>query len=430
MERTSPRRIGLAGLVLVVAGALPVLTVIDTVSPVAAGAVAPPAPPTGPSQAADDPAPAPTQADAAGDRGGPPAEHPGKGRGKPTPPDDPQEPEEPADPAFTVPQADLDAALVCSDLQDAVGADREAVLLVHGTGTWGEEEYAWSWLPTLEERGYDWCVVTYPDRGFGDLQTSAEYVANALLTMHEQTGRPVDMAGHSQGGLMPRWALKYWPSANAATDDFVMLAAPNHGTAVAGSGPVPTGMPEAFWQMRQGSAFVTTLNAGGESPGDVSYTSIYAVTDELVQPSTGAGATAPLAEADNVANLDLQEACPGRVVDHLSIGTTDRAAFEFTLAAFAQPGPLDVTALDVPAICRAAPDEAAPLYDGLEEVDAATGLPVGGAVVTASGAVPEPFQRFASLPAAADLFVQEFERGGTWDWHVTRQEPPIRPYAQ
>jgi hypothetical protein len=248
--------------------------------------------------------------------------------------------------------------------------------------------------------------------------------------MHDLTGRNVDMAGHSQGALMPRWALKYWPSANDAVDDFVMLASPNHGTAVAGSGASPTQMPAAFWQMQQGSAFVATLNEGDESPGDVSYTSIYTVEDELVQPSYGPDATAPLAEDANVANLLIQDACPGRVVDHLTIGTTDRAAFLLTLAAFAQDGPLDIAALDLPELCRPAPDEAAPLYDGLDQVDDATGLPVGSTVVLAAGAVPEPFQRFASAQAGLDLFMREFGRGGMWDWHLAAQEPEIEPYAR
>lgn len=189
-------------------------------------------------------------------------------------------------------------------------------------------------------------------------------------------------------------------------------------------------MPEAFWQMRQGSAFVTTLNDGDESPGSVSYTSLYTWTDELVQPSYGPDATALLAEDDNVTNLALQEACPGRLVDHLTIGTTDRASFLLTLAAFDQDGPLDVAALDLPELCKPAPDEAAPLYDGLTQVDDATGLPVGGTVVLASGALPEPFQRFTSLQAGFDLFLREFERGGMWDWHLAAQEPEIAPYAR
>ena len=380
-----------------------------------------------PAPAADAPSGGAAPAAPADPGAGPPEERPGKGKGRPSPPD-----EEPtaADPSFSVPEEELAAALACSDLTDTVGADRTPILLVHGTFTWGEEQFGWSWLPELDALGRDWCVVTYPDRGFGDLQVSAEYVAHAVLTIRDTTGRRVDMAGHSQGALMPRWALKYWPSVNAAVDDFVMLAGPNHGTAVAGSSGSPMEMPEAFWQMRQGSAFVTTLNEGDESPGSVSYTSLYTWTDELVQPSYGPDATAPLAEDDNVTNLALQEACPGRVVDHLTIGTTDRASFLLTLAAFDQDGPLDVTAVDLPGLCKPAPDEAAPLYDGLAQVDDATGLPFGSTAVLASGVVPEPFQRFASAQAGFDLFLREFERGGMWDWHQAAEEPEIQPYAR
>lgn len=392
----------------------------------AAVAAAEPGPAADTANGAATPA-APGAGSSANPNGGPPEEKPGKGKGRPTPPGD-EEPT-PSDPAFSVPEEALDASLECSDLTDEVGADHAPILLVHGTFTWGEEQFGWSWLPELDALGRDWCVVTYPDRGFGDMQVSAEYVAHAVLAIHDVTGDRVDMAGHSQGALMPRWALKYWPSVNTVVDDFVMLAGPNHGTAVAGSGGFSMQMPEAFWQMRQGSAFVTTLNAGDESPGDVSYTSIYTAEDELVQPSYGPDATAPLAADVNVANLLIQDACPGRVVDHLTIGTTDRAAFLLTLAAFDQDGPLDVAALDLPELCKPAPDEAAPLYDGLAQVDDATGIPVGGTAVLASGALPEPFQRFASAQPGFDLFLREFERG-MWDWHLAAAEPEIAPYAR
>ncbi|MGB1581107.1 MAG: lipase, partial [Nevskiales bacterium] len=69
------------------------------------------------------------------------------------------------------------------------------------------------------------------------------------------------MIGHSQGALMPRWALKWWPSARDLVQDFVLQAGPNHGTDVAGANPLfdvlngLTGTPAAFFQMGSDSAF-------------------------------------------------------------------------------------------------------------------------------------------------------------------------------
>src|SRR5689334_158844 len=110
----------------------------------------------------------------------------------------------------------------------------------------------------------------------GDQQISAEYVAYAVMRMHQLSGRKVDMAGHSQGASMPRWAIKYWPSVRAALDDFVLIAGPNHGTTVAGSPNDLTdavgGMPPAFYQFSPGSNFVRHSNLGDETPGTIDYT--------------------------------------------------------------------------------------------------------------------------------------------------------------
>lgn len=255
-----------------------------------------------------------------------------------------------AEPPLETDQAMLDAALQCTPYTHP---DKPPVLLVHGTFTSGFEQYDWTYLPLLADRGFDVCVVTYPDRGLGDMQVSAEYVVNALRRMHADSGRKVAMIGHSQGVTVPRWALKWWPSARDAVDDFVMEAGPNHGTTAVGSFPslVPqltggvVGLPAVFYQFAPDSNFVTALNAGDETPGDVSYTSLYsAFYDELVEPA----APVPTAALDfsqdnpNVANILLQDICPGRFVDHVTIGLTDRLAFELAVDAITHPGPASV----------------------------------------------------------------------------------------
>src|SRR5882672_3920455 len=98
----------------------------------------------------------------------------------------------PDEPALETDQARLDAALHCTPFQHA---DKPPVLLVHGTFTAGFEQYAWTYLPLLADRGFDVCIVTYPDRGLGDQQVSAEYVVNALRRMRAQSGRKVAVVG-------------------------------------------------------------------------------------------------------------------------------------------------------------------------------------------------------------------------------------------
>ncbi|MGH8461619.1 MAG: esterase/lipase family protein [Stenotrophobium sp.] len=254
----------------------------------------------------------------------------------------------PNEPALTTDQATLDNNLHCTDFTHP---DKPPVLLVHGTFTSGQEQYEWNYIPLLAAKGFDVCAVTYPDRGLGDQQISAEYVVNALRRMYAKTGRKVAMIGHSQGASMPRWALMWWPSARNAVQDFVLEAGPNHGTtqvsSLAGLVPanLPVGLvPEAFYQFEPDSNFTKAVNAGGETPGDIDYTTLYGAYDELVQPVTPVPTAALDWQQNNphVSNILLQDVCPGYVVDHVTIGTTDALAFALALDAISNPGPANV----------------------------------------------------------------------------------------
>lgn len=303
----------------------------------------------------------------------------------------------------------LDAALRCTPFTHP---DTPAVLLVHGTFLSGYEQWDWTFVPLLSERGFDVCTITYPDRGLGDMQTSAEYVVYALRRMHDLTGRKVAMIGHSQGAVMPRWALKWWPSAREATEDFVMLAGPSHGSVVAlpvdplletlGLSSLPVGLlPEFYLQFARDSDFITALNRGDETPGDVDYTSLYTLFDEVVQPQVPVSTSALDDGKGNprVTNLLLQDLCPGRVVDHGTIGLTDRLAFELTLDAIANPGPTDIERAGGTALC------------GLLSI------------------VPD---QIVATPEAAALLniVRQAIEAGLPAPHLASAEPPLREYAQ
>ena len=301
------------------------------------------------------------------------------------------------DPPWSVSESRLAGALECPTA--FTHPEHEPVLLVHGTGTSGSEQFGWNYQLLLAERGFDACVVTYPDRGLGDLQISAEYVAHAILEIHRRTGHQVDVMGHSQGGLLPRWAITFWPSVRKVVDDAVLVAPPSHGTSVAPTGGIPSlSMPAAFYQMAQGSQLVTALNAGDETPGRVSWTVLFTDFDELVQPAS----PVPTAALDwghegvNVRNVRIQEVCPGRLVDHLAIGTTDRLSQELVLDAFAGGGPADPARLGPAGPLCALPDQ---------YVD--------------SGQAPALLQQ---LPVSL--------QGGFPDMHLRASEPPLKPYAQ
>lgn len=315
------------------------------------------------------------------------------------------------DPPFSIdPEQVRQDAVDCVPVEGAA-PDVDAVVLVHGTSTRGHEQYAWNYELRLADEGIPYCVVTYPERGFGDMQRSAEYV---VVAVHEAASispsGEVDLVGHSQGATMPRWAVKHWPSVQALVDDFVLHAGPNHGTwagdvatapSLDGTPLAPLGArPPVFWQFRTDSDFNRYLNHGDETPGDIDYTSVYAHTDELVQPSgTNGPATAALEvdRADKVVNVNVQDVCPARPVDHLSLGTTDRFVMELTIATLRTPGPADLTSVDT-TLC----------------------------------ALPDQYVTPATVPALLGAGgATSFEEGSAWfdpSRYVT-EEPPIRDYA-
>ncbi|MGH9021597.1 MAG: esterase/lipase family protein [Acidimicrobiia bacterium] len=241
-------------------------------------------------------------------------------------------------PALSVPDGLLAEALSCPDGLDGLGP----VLLVHGTFATPEENWSWNYQRTLPLSGYAVCTVALPDRALADIQVASEYVVYAVRTMAARTGRQVDIIGHSQGGLEPRWAVRFWPDVRAAVDDLVTIAAPHHGTISADAICAPFGCPPAGLQMRRGSAFLAALNAGDETPGNISYTSVFTRMDELVQPAVPGDETAAL---DGAVNVAVQDLCPGKVVTHIS-ALFDITTYNVILDALQNPGPADVNRLD------------------------------------------------------------------------------------
>ena len=244
-------------------------------------------------------------------------------------------------PALMTPTATLAAALEHHPTDHP--SDREPVLLVHGTGSTPEETWGWNYVPTLSAMGFDVFTVRLPDRALADVQVSSEYVVYAIREIARSTGRKVDVIGHSQGGLEPRWALKWWPDIRELVDDFVALASPRDGTVVANAACV-AGCGAAVWQVRYISNLLAALNRGDPAPGDtVSYTTILSVFDEIATPPVGLGAN------DHVADVLIQDLCPARPVDHIST-ISDAVSFAVVIDAITHPGPFDRARFD-PATC-------------------------------------------------------------------------------
>jgi triacylglycerol esterase/lipase EstA (alpha/beta hydrolase family) len=230
-------------------------------------------------------------------------------------------------------------------LDDAVSCPsrmtRKAVLLVHGTSVTAEENWSWNYVKALPHQGFDVCTVQMPDRLLIDIQTTSEYVVHAIREVARRSGRPISVVGLSQGALQPRWALRWWPDLRRLVDDYVSMAGTNNGSVFA-DGSCGTDCIPSLWQQRtSGSAFQSALNAGDTTPGSVSYTSVYSLTDEIIQPV----APEPVAAIRGATNIAVQDVCPGRYVGHVQ-SASDAAYYAVVLDALKHVGPADPSRVD------------------------------------------------------------------------------------
>lgn len=240
----------------------------------------------------------------------------------------------PGNARYSVSTKKLDKALSCRPSKAKLdgSARLQPILLVHGTGVSREQNWSWNYWNQLQELGFEVCWVQLPGASLNDIQISSEYVARAVQVMHKRTGEKVDVIGHSQGGLQPRWAIRFFPAGRFVAD-YIGFASPNHGTTVADNAATLGSCFASCWQMRTDSDFMAALNAGDETPGKTHYTNIYTSTDELVQP-------AGTQDLTGGSNILLQDLCPERAVDHVSIAG-DGLTYLLVMDALERRGPAD-----------------------------------------------------------------------------------------
>ncbi|WP_018251624.1 esterase/lipase family protein [Salinispora mooreana] len=190
----------------------------------------------------------------------------------------------------------------------------------------GLSGFAFAYSPLaarLDADGFRPFIYELPGLGFGDIPTSARAFADYVDQVRATTGAArVDLVGHSEGGLVARYYLKRL-GGTGAVGRYVSLGSPQHGTYVANIiaflGLGSCAGVVACQQMAIGSDFLANLNAGDDTPGSVSYTTIRTWQDQLVRPVDNA------ALADGASNVLIQGWCPLRVVGHLGLaldGTT------------------------------------------------------------------------------------------------------------
>jgi triacylglycerol lipase len=150
---------------------------------------------------------------------------------------------------------------------------------------------------------------------------SAQELAPFVDAVRASTGaKKVDLVGHSQGGMMPRYYMGFLGGANNV-NKLIGIAPSNHGTEgviVPPPGfvadPNYTGLGCAACADQQaGSAFMQKLNSIGDTVAGPSYTVISTVHDEVVIPYNSQFLSG---SARQVTNITIQDKCPADLFEH------------------------------------------------------------------------------------------------------------------
>ena len=175
-----------------------------------------------------------------------------------------------------------------------------------------------------------------------DIQVASEYVVYAIKKMAADSGDKVAVVGYSQGGIEPRWALKYWPELRSLVSDYVGIAPASHGAdGAAGLCSLPAGCGPSILQMSPGSKFLKALDSGPQAFGPVDYTSIYSNTDGTVTPPAERSSLTATAGV-NVSNISIQSICPTSATVHIGI-PADGVVYALVLDALLRPGAADAS---------------------------------------------------------------------------------------
>jgi triacylglycerol esterase/lipase EstA (alpha/beta hydrolase family) len=210
----------------------------------------------------------------------------------------------------------------------------DPAVIVHGT--FGDQKSLLDNLSlALKKDGYCVYALDYGNRATGPIADSAAQLKTFVDKVLASTGAAkVEMVGHSQGGMMPRYYIKNL-GGGPEVEDLVGLAPSNHGTYNAALLNPTATFCYSCAQQASDSAFLKELNSPDETPGDVDYTQIETSNDEVVVPYTSAFLSGPRST-----NILLQDRCPATVSEHLLI-PMDPQAISWVLDAFDRAGPAD-----------------------------------------------------------------------------------------
>ncbi|WP_397517965.1 esterase/lipase family protein [Rhodococcus oxybenzonivorans] len=179
-------------------------------------------------------------------------------------------------------------SLLIAPLAPAHATGHDPILFVHGwqgsSSQWNTMIAAFKADGWTDAELYNWSY----NSNQSNVTTAAQVEAKVDDILRITGAAKVDVVTHSMGGLSTRYYAK---NLNGATkiDDWISLAGPNHGTDTSNGC-----FTASCTEMRIGSAYLTSLNSGDETPGAPAYGTWWSPCDTVINPDSSvslAGAT-------------------------------------------------------------------------------------------------------------------------------------------
>ena len=187
-----------------------------------------------------------------------------------------------------------------------------------------------------------------PTTGSASFTRAAIRVRKAIRLTADLAGHRISVVGHSQGGALPVWAIKFWPGSARSVKDVVSLAGPFGGTQLGNELCTPGQCAVLAWQLRVGAHHVAALQHAPLPSGRrraPSVTSLAGAYDEIVRPQPQAS------HLDGAVNIQLQDVCAADPSEH-GVILGDPVGYALTLDALTPPrsrGPLPPARQHLPA---------------------------------------------------------------------------------
>ncbi|KAG0002242.1 hypothetical protein BGZ79_003367 [Entomortierella chlamydospora] len=204
------------------------------------------------------------------------------------------------------------------------------VVLIHGTtlsiNSWTD------FVPVMVKRGYCVFGLTYgiypPLTSFGGLapiEDSAREVGNFINdVLAKMNVTQVDVVGHSQGGIIARYWMRYLDGAGKV-HTHVGVSGINHGTTLDGIAtlgkvlgifnsvqPLFDSVAPSLFEMVTNSPFMNKLNEGSDIVPGVTFANIATKLDEIVTPYENC-----YQNDTGVTNALLQDFCSVDLTEHI-----------------------------------------------------------------------------------------------------------------